>query len=416
MRFRDLAFSFMAAACLPSIAAEPIKSHRIDREINLPDEAYNYSRYELPFHFLEHCDALDNTPADNPITDAGATLGRVLFYDKSLSANGSKSCASCHQQRNAFTDSDQFSEGYLGQRVDRNSMSLIDLRYYKPNKFFWDERAEGLEAQVLQPIQNPVEMGRSLEGLVRQLQCDPLYVELFVAAFGDEQVTSKRVAKALAQFIRSIVSYRSLYDQGRVQVSDVRDPFPNFSDEQNRGKELFFGAARCATCHVMQVAPHPLATYRTDEHMNIEYESGADVEVFVDQLTMPGWSQTAFFWMAEPLVNGIDGNQSSSDGGVGKFDGKSSHFGAFKSPSLRNVELTAPYMHDGRFKTLEAVMEHYNWSVKPHANLDFRIADLPGRGLAFQQVDVDAIVAFMKTLTDRELIQDERFSDPFTAQ
>ena len=188
----------------------------------------------------------------------GATLGRVLFYDRSLSANGSVSCSSCHSQSTGFSDERRFSTGFEGKEVKRNSMSLVNLRFYKSGKFFWDERANSLEDQVLMPIEDPVEMGHSLAMLVKQLQKDAIYPPLFREAFGTPEVTVQRLARALAQFIRSMVSVRSRYDVGRSAVDSVHDPFPNFSEQENYGKQQFFGRARCSECHSDRVMDGPV--------------------------------------------------------------------------------------------------------------------------------------------------------------
>ena len=353
------------------------------RTLHLPATPYPYADTALPTFASRDASAYDNTPKDNPITNDGATLGRVLFYDPTLSKNGSTSCASCHKQSLAFTDDRRFSTGFEGREVDRNSMSLVNLRYYPSGRFFWDERADSLEEQVLMPIENPIEMGHSIAALVDQLQRDPLYPPLFENAFGDRDVTRSRISKALAQFIRSIVSMRSRYDMGRAQVGSVMDPFPNFTDQENYGKVQFFGRAKCADCHL------------PDSNANA------------------GDRQSAFFHLTEPTVNGVDNDTDEVDGGVGRQTGKPKDWGRFKASSLRNVELTAPYMHDGRFHTLDQVIEHYNWSVKPHRNLDPRLEDFAANGLALPEVEKVALTEFLRTLTDHQWIRDRKFSDPF---
>jgi cytochrome c peroxidase len=352
--------------------------------VRLPSAPFHYGNIDLPQHFRRAAGRFDNTPSDNSITDHGATLGRVLFYDNTLSINGTTSCASCHKQEFAFTDDRKLSVGFGGAKVKRNSMSLINTRFYRRGKFFWDERASSLEAQVLMPIENEIEMGHDLAALIIQLQSDPLYPPLFKEAFGSEQVTAERIAKALAQFVRSIVSYRSKYDVGRAKVQSVLDPFPNFTDQENYGKQQFFGRANCANCHL------------ADTH---QAEDSA--------------RQTAFFYVEAPVVNGIDSEVESADTGVGGRSGLGRDVGRFKAPSLRNVELTSPYMHDGRFVTLDQVIEHYNWSVRPHKNLDRRLQDIAANGLALPEVEKVALTKFLTTLTDHKLTKDPKFSDPF---
>jgi cytochrome c peroxidase len=232
-------------------------------------------------------------------------------------------------------------------------------------------------------------MGHRLPDLVAQLAGDPIYPPLFADAFGDSAVTADRVAKALAQFVRSIVSYRSKYDVGRAEVDSISRPFPNFSDEENRGKAIFLGKGRCANCHFSNGIPPAL----------------------VDGKRPP--RQNAFFHMLRPVANGIDADVPGVDQGVGGFNGVDLDIGRFKSPSLRNVEVTGPYMHDGRFVTIHQVIEHYNWSVKPHPNLGGVLRPLVSSGMALPEPEKDALVAFLFTLTDHELLIDPKYSDPF---
>ncbi|NND95880.1 MAG: cytochrome-c peroxidase [Pirellulaceae bacterium] len=353
-----------------------------ERVLNLPTVPHDYAPADLPQHFRSAARFRDNTPDSNPITNAGATLGRVLFYDRYLSANQKTACADCHQQRFAFTDDQKTSVGFDGQRVRRNSMSLVNVRYYRSGRMFWDERADSLEQQVLMPIENKIEMGNDLDRLIVQLSNDPIYPPLFDQAFGNRTVTKNRMGRALAQFVRAIVSYRSKYDVGRAAVENVTDPFPNFTPQENLGKEQFFGRGQCANCHLEQ-AP--------DE----------------------GHDQSAFFYLLRPAVNGIDSDSDEADRGVADYSDLAGDVGRFKVPSLRNIQLTAPYMHDGRFHTLDQVIEHYNWSVRPHPNLDPRLDDFAANGMALPEREKVALNQFLLTLTDEPLIADPKFSDPF---
>ncbi|MFP6864583.1 MAG: cytochrome-c peroxidase, partial [Roseibacillus sp.] len=219
-------------------------SNTADEALLLPATPDNFANPTLPLHLLAPpILAQDNTPANNPITDAGATLGRVLFYDKRLSANNSISCSSCHQQQHGFSDPRQFSIGFQGGATGRNSMGLTNARYHQRGHFFWDERAATLEDQVLGPIQNDVEMGLTLTELVSKVSAEEFYHELFTDAFGDQTVTSRRISRALAQFVRSIISTESKYDLGRPTN------FSNFTAQENLGRALFNGRGRCVTCH-----------------------------------------------------------------------------------------------------------------------------------------------------------------------
>ena len=364
-----------------------------DDGLDLPETPYNYAAIDLPQHFQGPlADDQDNTPAANPITDDGATLGRVLFYDTALSKNGTIACASCHDQKDAFTDTMRLSLGFEGGETGRNSMSLIDARYYRNGRFFWDERAATLEDQVLRPIQDPVEMGLTLDELVANVSAETYYPALFEKAFGDPAITSDRISRALAQFVRSIVSYRSRFDDGiEAAGGNINVDFANFTPEENAGKALFLGpASGCAACHLDDGPPHP-----------------------------PPRRNNAFFFIAVPTNNGLDAASDGTDLGVGAITEVPQDNGRFKSPSLRNVELTGPYMHDGRFETLDEVVEHYNSGVKPHPNLDPRLR-VPGtpepRKLNLSPEQKASLVAFLKTLTDEKLLADPMYGDPFVKE
>jgi cytochrome c peroxidase len=366
-----LAGSGRAAAPSKDVEDRPPVKPSTARTLRLPDTPYHYADLDLPAYFrTPGARRFDNTPPDNPVTDHGAALGRVLFYDTRLSANNTIACGSCHVQEHAFTTPQRFAKGYEGKLLDRNAMSLVELRYYPRGRFFWDERARSLEEQVLLPIQGKVEMGQDLTELTQVLARDDRYPELFGKAFGDRAITQKQIARALAQFLRSLVSYQSKYDDCRAKARSVRDDFEGFTADENRGKSLFL--RDCASCH------------------------------------MPG-GQDAHFSVERPFNNGLDANYRTADGGVGDITLAASQVGLFKSPSLRNVEFTAPYMHDGRLATLEAVIDHYDRDVKPHPNLDGRLR----RRLNFNQAERAALVAFLKTLSDRKFITDPKFSDPF---
>ncbi len=199
---------------------------------------------------------LNNAPTANPTTDAGATLGRVLFYDKRLSRNQRVSCASCHKQRNAFADPRAASLGFRGRKTARNSMSLSNLAYYKNGRYFWDERGATLEKMVLMPIQDQIEMGMNLEDLVERLSEDTGYRWLFREAYGSPEITVDGIAKGLAQFLRSMVSFKSKFDEGLVQTRSIAVDFPNFNSMENLGKRVFLGMhesrvqVSCASGHM----------------------------------------------------------------------------------------------------------------------------------------------------------------------
>ena len=359
----------------------------------LPDKLIGDTTVELPAHVNRvEFDRADNTPKDNPTTDAGVTLGRVLFYDTNLSRNNTISCASCHLQRAGFSDPKKFSAGFDGGHTTRNSMSLSNLRYSNVDGgrpgFFWDERAATLEAQVLMPIQDPVEMGMNLHDLEAKLPLLPYAPPLFEAAFGSREVTRDRIAKSVAQFLRSMVSLNSKFDRAAKPdgSGDYSADFEGFTAAENLGKSVFLngpdGIAEhgCANCH-----------------------------------TPPT------FAMNKSLNNGLELNYK--DRGLGALNRPTndpftpSNDGKFKASSLRNIALTAPYMHDGRFATLEQVIDHYSTGVVPHPNLGLAFADqdsgAPKSGLKFTTEQKAGLIAFLKTLTDESFVSDPTFSDPF---
>jgi len=369
-------FLFIACEELNSSEEEEIISTiNLSEYLDLPSSTYNYTDIDIPDFFnLQPNTEQDNTPNDNQITDQGATLGRVLFYDKVLSANNTISCSSCHLQEAGFSDPERFSIGFEGGLTGRNSMGISNARYYQNGHFFWNERAETLEEQVLMPIQDEIEMGLSLSELVSKVEGQPYYPVLFEQVYGDDEVTPDRISEALAQFVRSIVSYQSKYDVGRAQVNDPNQDFPNYSDIENLGKDVFFsGRGDCSRCHTSDL-------FVGDEARN----------------------------------NGLD--DVLTDLGLGAITGRANDNGKFKVGSLRNIELTAPYMHDGRFETLEEVVDHYDSGVQASATLDNRLrqgnSNNPRR-LNLSNQEKVALVAFMKTLTDNELANDEKFSSPF---
>lgn len=374
-----LALVAVLAGCAGSTATGPsaTKYPGVTAFLSIdPDQPANYAAPAWPVHYDALVRGQDNTPAANPVTDRGATLGRVLFHDRRLSRNDRTSCASCHAQASAFSDTARLSAGFEGGRTAAHSMRLANARFYTAREAFWDRRAPSLEAQATQPIQHPLEMGfdaqhGGLDSLLAKMRRLPYYPELFAVAFGDSAITEDRVQRALAQYVRSIVSTGSRFDQGFAQVynSQLPDrgaslPFPGFTAEENRGKQLFLdppprGGAGCAGCHA---AP-------------------------------------TFALAANSQSNGLDAGETR----------------IFKSPSLKNVAVTGPYMHDGRFATLDQVVQHYVNGVQDGPALDNRLrrpGGVPQR-LGLGAADQAALVAFLRTLTDDALAADPRFTNPF---
>ena len=307
-------------------------------------------------------------PDDNPLTEEGVALGRKLFFEKRLSINNSQSCGSCHNPARAFSQDTAVSTGAEGVHGRRNAMALFNLAW--KSTFFWDGRASSLREQVLQPIQERSEMHETVSNVVAKLsrkadgptRGETDYESMFAQAFGSPQITDDRIARALEQFLLAQTSFDSKFDQ-------VLKGKASFTPEEQRGFELFnteydprrnqFGAD-CFHCH-----GGPL--FRSQDFAN----------------------------------NGLA--PSASDEGRYEVTRKEGDRGKFAVPSLRNVELTGPYMHDGRFATLKEAVEHYRSGVVHSATLNPNLAKHPGSGLPLTDTDVDALIAFLKTLTENSL-------------
>lgn len=345
------------------------------RSPQLPDELFAYSTLEFP-------DAWLNDPAlqlfggfgsDIEVTDAGATLGRVLFHDPGLSADGTVSCATCHQQARAFSDPVALSTGVSGIPTDRNAMALFNFKYQR--RMFWDLRTVGLENQVLQPIEHPDEMAMDLAALPAKLEEITFYNGLFEAAFGDATVTTERVASALTQFVMCFQSYSSRFDAG------LEDGFIHFTESEEMGRDIFFnGETRCNQCH-----------------------SGKNL------------------FSTQPFVNGLEVDYAAAgDGGIGALSADPFDDGRFKTVSLRNIGLTAPYMHDGRFATLREVVDFYSDDIQPHPFLDERLSvngfGSPGQepyALSLTEQERESLVDFLETFNDTVMVKADWLSDPF---
>lgn len=337
----------------------------------------NYANPVLPAYYDATVAPLDNTPNNNPVSDRVATLGRVLFYDKRLSVNDTTSCASCHQQASGFDDPRRFSTGFSGTAfTSAHAMRLGNIKYYRPGTMFWDKRAASLELQVTQPIAHPIEMGfdsahGGINALLTKLAASTYYPDLFTLAFGNAAITEARIQQALAQFARSMISSASRWDTAYAQVfsataqnRNLNAPLPGFSTSEELGHQLFMtgpgqGGAGCAACH----------------------------------------QPPTFALAANSLSNGLDANETV----------------IFKSPSLKNVGLSRAFMHDGRFSTLEQVIEHYNSGIQNGPALDNRLKTPGGAPLRLNLTanEKAALVAFLLTLNDGSLTTDAKFSDPF---
>lgn len=378
----------------------------IAKTLNLPEAPFDYPS---GFSFLSFPNG--SSPQPNPHL---ATLGRVLFYEKALSADGTISCASCHAQHLAFSDDVAFSEGVFGNVTDRNSfplgsfpslaggygvpMSIFTLPpdsngviMADPDSFslpgvFWDERAVDFHAQMTETLANEKEMGIDVGSIPDRLSNLEYYPILFQRAFNVNAKipTTENTLIALEAFMNSFVNTQSPFDLALGDAILANDTvamfgdFPAFTEEQNHGKLLFM--ANCASCHAsslsLQFMPF-LKSFRTS------------------------------------TCNGLD--MDYADKGVGGHTGNPEQDGFFKVPSLRNITVTAPYMHDGRFATLREVIQHYNQDVKAHRNLDPVLKDEFGqpKQLNLSESDIDAMLAFFETLKDEDFLTHERWSDPF---
>jgi cytochrome c peroxidase len=368
-RFRFLNFSllsFLAAVLFSSCKEKPsfISDAEILRaHLNVSAEVANYSSPQLPNFFKNQFVAIqNNTPVNNPTTDWGATLGRVLFYDQQLSKNNTISCASCHQQSHGFADTSRFSTGFTGGTTPRHSMALANAVYYLNGRFFWDERAATLEEQVLQPIEDPIEMGMTMPEVIERLNMTEYYPILFENAFGSREVSNDKIAKALAQFVRSMVSYDSKYDEGRSAVSERTLDFPNFSQEENAGKKIFMSNTKvnCFGCH--------------------------NTDVFIGD---------------NARNNGL--SEQNIDEGTYIHTQNELDKGKFKTPSLKNIAVRGRFMHDGSLTSLDQVIEHYNSGIRPNKNLDPHLVDIATRTpvkMGLTALEKSQLKAFLETLTD----------------
>ena len=326
---------------------------------------------EIPSHFPQM-----NIPEDNPMTEEGVELGRFLFYETKLSGDNTMSCASCHQLSNSFTDNVTVPVGIQGIAGTRNSMPLFNLGW--DDFFTWDGRKITLEDQILEPVPNPIEMHLKWTDAVEKLQLDVSYRNKFFRAFGEEGIDSIKVAKSIAQFIRTIISANSTFDvmykyeNGIALSASENSVIGNIEAEVWAGYDLFksLNGADCFHCH-----NGPLM--RVKKFSN----NGLDIE-FNDQ--------------GRALVT-----QNAED------EGK------FKVPSLRNLSATGPYMHDGRFNSLEEVIEHYSTGIQQSETLDPLIEFANQGGVQLDELEKQWLKKFLLSLNDTTYINNPKFKDPF---
>lgn len=321
-------------------------------------------RWPLPQQVTHSFHSPNFPEKDNPLSREGFDLGRRLFYDTRLSATNTISCASCHRQEFAFSDTATFSSGIYDRTGDRNSMSLANIGW--SSRFFWDGRAGSLQEQIHHPVIDTREMGSTWDDIITYVKASPLYREAFRKAFPKEKIGENTIKKALELFTANIYSFNSRYDDYFYNGHQVV-----YSEQEKAGLKLFNGKAQCSGCH-----------------------------------------NTVLFTNHQFMNNGLD---SSASPGLYNATMQPTDRGLQKTPSLRNVALTPPYMHDGRFRNLEEVLNFYNTGVHPESvNLDFRMAPFTRKdGLGLTKEEQEAIIAFLHTLTDSTLLLHPMYSDPW---
>ena len=355
-----LALGLIFSSCKKDKEDDPV-----DNTIKMDTTAYvlNYGSFPPPL-----------IPIDNQLTVEKVKLGKMLFYEKKLSNDLTLSCSDCHKQTDAFTDIRKFSTGTAGLNGSRQAMPIFNMGWHRA-EFFWDGRAPMLRDQALLPIQDPLEMNESLENVVAKISSSPNYTEQFMKAFGNEEITSEKIGLAMEQFMLTILSMNSKYDQ-------VAAGKASYTSSELRGEKLFF----------------------KEYNEFLPNESGADCAHCHGGVN---------FDNSQFMNNGLDKDSEFKDIGYEKVSGQSSDKAKFKVPSLRNIELTPPYMHDGRFTTLSEVIDHYNSGIDSSSTLDRALDATRRTGLRLTQQDKNDLIAFLKTLTDPSLAQNQEYNDPF---
>jgi len=353
----------------------------------LPDVPYNYSDIEMPDHLIN-----PNTSASSPdpgygsggvdpqafedVTDHGATLGRVLFFDEKLSALENISCASCHIQELSFADDKRLSEG-VQTETKRNAMNLNDIAWTNADAFFWDMSHSDLNEMIRLPLTDENEIGADMLDVQLKLSLTDYYPELFENAFGSTDITEERIVEALVQFLESMVTFNTKFDQA------AASNFAIFTEQEKLGQTVF--ANNCSTCHTQGFHAFPF---------------GED-SIFVEQFQGPFFEFFPFIFN-----NGLpaDPNDAGAGENMPGFEN------LFKIPSLRNIELTGPYMHDGSIETLEDVVRFYSEETE---NNEWNFGFIPEGGFNFSDQEQAALVAFLKTLTDHTFGENPKWSNPF---
>ena len=391
--------SILVYACKKKSEEIPNAAVGVNSGPILPSEPYNYLANPIL--------AANNFNFDIVLTNNTITLGRVLFYDKALSFNNSISCGTCHFQDKGFADNVRFHKGVFGNTLKRNTMAISG----NGTAMFWDGRSDNMKDLVLRPVANHDEMVQDPNVLVNKIQQINYYKDLFRKAYASDTIDLEKIENALTAFCVSIIPNNSRFDQGVSAFNnnnqgifgDNTITLINLSAKENKGLNLFFGKARCFQCH--------------------EPSSGSGTYGANPSLPIGG-----------PFANiGLD--LDYADNGVGNINNTTAQNGSFKIPNLKNVALTAPYMHDGRFNTLEEVVEHYNSGIKANTylspflyqkeitqsellliiqqNITPRLGTNQSVKLGLNNEEKADLVAFLKTFTDDELRKDVKFSNPF---
>ncbi len=359
----------------------------LSQRLNIPNEGLNYD-YEFPLYYRGL-----GGPSTSPVDADLATLGRVLFYDTDLSGDKTVSCASCHDQSKAFSDDIALSTGTANRVGTRNSLALGSVfsfqEYYSQLNsgggvpFLWDNSATSPQNQVSKAFTAVDEMGIEEDVLLERVREKAYYRVLYKYAFGTDQVQLEGILDALGTFVNSIGSFNSKYDHAFseaypsyptvVSIPEAPRSFTSFSTYENVGMNLYLD--NCSSCH--------------GQYMNRPARLSEN--------------------------NGLELGQGEYDLGVGGANGNSYEMGNFKVPTLRNVALTAPYMHDGRFATLDDVIDHYSHGILNHPNLSHELKNQDGtpKQFGFTEEEKSQLIAFLQTLTDPELLVDEKYADPF---
>lgn len=349
----------------------------LTESLNLPNDLLDYT-FVFPKYYNSRSLSMDSDLA---------TLGRVMFYDKNLSDDRTISCASCHKQELAFADDAAFSDGVNSNQTARNSLALGSVfnfaEYYgDPNlnriPFFWDNRAISVQEQSRQTFANVDEMNMPMHKVIERVDEYPFYSILFREAFGDAAVTEDRVLDAVSEFVNSLSTYNSKYDKALDEHFEINNSIFNIegttltglTSQENLGKELYLN--NCGSCH-------------------------GRINGFPGKVS---------------ANNGLD--MTYDDAGIGAFTNNGFEDGLFKVPTLRNIALTGPFMHDGRFDTLEEVIEHYSNGIQNHNNLSNELkSGGQAQNMNFTSEEKANLMAFLNTFTDTDMITDERYADPF---